>query len=290
VNQLLAGGAAILALCCAMPAHAQAQVQDPGPLLEETVFDGDYLAIGIGAAISPSYTGSDDYVFSPLPIVQGSYKGIDINPRGAGLAVDFIADPQGGGVGFDLGVVARLRSDRASSIEDEVVESLGELDRAVEVGPTAGISLTRVLNPYDSLTFSGDVTWDVAGAHEGMVITPSVSYFTPLSRAMAASLSLGAEYGDEKFHDYYFRVTPAQSVATGGALPVFDPGEGGFTRAGATLLLALDLNGNLADGGWGLVAVGGYSRVLGDAKDSPFTSLRGSADQFLGALGIGYTF
>jgi outer membrane scaffolding protein for murein synthesis (MipA/OmpV family) len=195
-----------------------------------------------------------------------------------------------GGANLDFGVTARLRSDRASDIEDEVVDSLGELDRAVEVGPFVGLNFGQVLNPYDSLTISGDVAWDVAGAHEGMTAMPSISYFTPLSRAIATALSLSAVYGDGDFQDYYFRVTPTQSAATGGALPAYEPEGGGFVKAGATLLLAYDLNGNLADGGWALVAVGGYSRALGDAEDTPYTSVRGTADQFLGALGVGYTF
>lgn len=286
MNQHLAGALLALSLTLLAPARAQEQAA----VIEESVFDGDYLTVGVGAAWSPSYLGSDDYAVSPLPIVQGSYRGIDLNPRGAGLAVDFLRDPEGGGVGLDLGVAARLRSDRAAQIEDRVVESLGKLDRAVEIGPTAGVSFARLFNPYDSLTLTGDVAWDIAGAHGGMVASPSVTYFTPLSRAMAASLSLGAEYGDGEFMDYYFRVTPAQSAATGGALAEFEPDGGGFTSAGAALLLAFDLNGDITDGGWGLVALAGYSRVLGDARASPYTSARGSADQFFGALGVGYTF
>ena len=31
-------------------------------------------------------------------------------------------------------------------------------------------------------------------------------------------------------------------------------------------------------------------RMLGDAADSPITSIRGSANQWRGAVGIGYTF
>ena len=92
--------------------------------MEDTVYSGDYLSVGIGVAVSPSYRGSDDYVFSPAPIVQGSVGGVDINPRAAGLSLDFLPDPDEG-VGFDLGIAARLRSDRATQIEDTVVESLG---------------------------------------------------------------------------------------------------------------------------------------------------------------------
>jgi hypothetical protein len=36
--------------------------------------------------------------------------------------------------------------------------------------------------------------------------------------------------------------------------------------------------------------LGGYTRQLGDGKRTPLTRLRGSADQFLGAVGVGYTF
>jgi len=277
----VAFGAAIT--ICASPVAAQ-DAED-----ESTVFSGDYLSVGAGVVIGPSYLGSDDYVISPAPLVQGSLGGVDINARAAGLALDFVPDPDEG-VGFDFGVAGRLRSDRATQIEDAVVASLGKLDRAIEIGPSAGVSFPKVLNPYDSLTFSTDVLWDVNGAHGGMVVNPSVAYFTPLSKGIAASIALSAEYADSDFQDYYFRVTPAQSLATGGALPTFEPDGGGFTSAGATLLLAYDFNGDITDGGLGLVVIGGYSRVLGDAADTPYTSVRGSKDQFFGGAGIGYTF
>ncbi len=286
--------AALAAAICAslpVPAFAQDSQIDTAPAdpYADTVFSGDYISVGIGAVLSPSYSGSNDYVVSPLPIVQASFGGIDLNPRPAGLAVDFVSD-SGKGPGFDLGIAGRLRADRAQQISDSVVKSLGELDRAVELGPTAGISFPAVFNPYDSVTISTDVMWDVAGAHDGMVIAPSLAYFTPLSEAVAASLTFSAQYADGDFHDYYYRVTPAQNLATGGVLPAFEPQGGGFTSAGVNLLLGFDLDGNLANGGLGLVAIVGYSRMLGDAKRTPFTSVRGSADQFLGGLGLGYTF
>ena len=252
----------------------------------ETVFDGDWVSVGIGAAYSPSYDGSDDYVVSVLPIVQGSVGGVDFNPRPGGLAVDFIPDAEDG-PGLDLGVAARIRRSRASQIKDPVVKSLGELDTAIEVGPTAGISLPALLNPYDSLSFNVDVRWDVAGAHDGMVIDPSVTYFTPLSRGAIASLTLGAEYADDSYSDYYFSVDAAGSAVSG--LPQFQA-DGGFTKASATMLLGYDLDGDATNGGLALVGIGGYSRMLGDAKNTPFTSIRGDADQWFVAVGVGYTF
>lgn len=285
-------GFVLAAALFALPAIAQAQGGPPvetgegPPDFGETIFDGDWVSIGVGAAYSPSYDGSDDYVISVLPIVQGSLGGVDINPRPGGLALDFVPDAEEG-AGFDFGVAARIRRNRADQIEDPVVASLGELDTAIEVGPTAGVSFPGLLNPFDSLSFNLDARWDLAGAHDGMVIDPSVTYFTPLSRGVIASLSLGAEYVDDKYADYYFSIGPAASATSG--LPQFDA-DGGFTKFSATVLTGVDLNGDATDGGLALVGIAGYSRMLGDARRTPFTSIRGNANQWFLAAGIGYTF
>ncbi len=287
--------AAVLLATCASPALAQDDT-DPGMALpddgqssgidsEDTVFDENWLTIGAGAGLTPSYTGSDDYVVFPLPLVQGRVGPVRINPRAAGVALDFM--PKGGKVDFQLGPSLRIRNDRADRIKDEVVKRAGELDTAVELGGSAGVSVSQVLNPYDSLSFNVDARWDVAGAHSGMVFEPGVSYFTPVSRGAAVLLSASASFGDDDFNDYYFSVSPQQSVASG--LPQYRA-DGGLNSYGINALVAIDLDGNLANGGFGAFVVGGYSRLTGDAADTPYTSIRGSADQFLGGVGLGYTF
>lgn len=285
---LWVAGATLVAFACPALAQEDTTVAGPPDEVEDSpsVYEGDWVSLGAGVGYGPSYDGSDDYVFFPAPLIQGQIGPIGINPRPAGIALDFVKDPEDG-VGFDFGVAARLRSNRADQIEDPVVEAAGELDRAFEIGPTAGVSIPGLLNPYDSLSFSVDARWDVAGAHEGMVVDPSVSYFTPLSRGMAAALTFSAEHASDDYADYYYSVSPAQSAASG--LPLYQA-DGGFTKAGATLLLGVDLDGNLENGGFALVGIGGYSRMLGDAKRTPYTSLRGDADQWFTALGIGYTF
>ena len=281
---ILALPAAMLAL--ASPAFGQDLEQLAGAAGGETAFDGDWLSFGLGVGLNPSYEGSDDYNFIPVPLIQGEVAGIGINPRPAGLAFDIVPDPDEG-AGFSFGPSIRLRASRAQSINDPVVESVGELDRAIEIGPSAGIAVPKVLHEYDSISLSLDARWDIAGAHEGFVLAPSITYFTPLSRGAAVSLTVDAEHGDDRFMEYYYSVTPEDALASG--LSPFQA-QGGFTRAGALLIAGLDFNGDLADGGLALFAIGSYSRMLGDAKASPFTSERGSADQWLGALGLGYTF
>lgn len=278
------------ALALAAPAVAQDVDTPPAsdPDAGESVFDGDYLTIGAGGAYVPSYDGSDDYVFTPVPLIQGSIAGIGISPRGGGLALDFIPDGAGAGAHFAFGPTVRLRMSRANQVKDEVVKLLPELDTAIEVGPSAGVSFPGVLNPYDSLSMTVDVRWDVAGAHNGMVVDPSLSYLTPLSTGMVAALSVSGEWADDDFMDYYYSIDADAAAVTG--LDQFKAGGGGFKSVGANLLLGWDLDNDLRNGGLALFAVGGYSKLLGDAADTPFTAERGSANQWLGGVGIAYTF
>lgn len=299
-NRVLRAARAALILA-AVPLAAPLAAQDPGneirppesptppPEAPPTVFDGDWITLGGGVAYSASYDGSDDYVFSPLPFLQGRLGGVAINPRPTGLALDFVPDGDGP-VNFNLGLAARLNRNRADQIEDEVVLAYGELDTAIEVGAAIGVSISKVLNPFDSLSVGADILWDVNGAHNGMTINPSITYFTPVSRAAAISFSLSARHVDDDYAGYYYSVPVAPaSVPVADRLPTFTA-EGGFDKIGANLLLAYDFDGDLTNGGLAGFLIGGYSRMQGDAADTPFTSVRGDPDQWFVGLGLGYTF
>ena len=286
-------GASFLASGLACPALAQqsdtAEERPAGP--PQSVFDGDYLTVGVGAGYVPSYSGSDSYNLQILPIVQGSLGGVDINPRPAGLALDFVPDPDDG-IAFSAGPMIRLRSDRddAEDINDDIVAAYGELERAVEVGASVGIKFPKQLNPFDSVSINLDAAWDVAGAHGGMYWSPSVTYFTPLSFSTAASLTLSATFVDDDFADYYYTVPPTNSLLPDEDLLPGFAAKGGMQSYGLNLFVAHDLSGNVLDGGLSVVGIGGWSKLTGDAKDTPFTALRGNDDQFFVALGLGYTF
>ena len=251
-----------------------------------SVFDGDWVTVGIGAALGPSYSGSNDYTISPAPVLQGSIGGIRLAPRPAGLAADLIQDGEGR-ITYNFGPAFRLRSDRADDIEDEVVKLAGELDRAFELGFSAGIGVKQVLSRADNLSLELDVRWDIAGAHSGRVIEPSIAYFSPLNRGMIGIFNVSAQFVDDGFADYHYSVDAEQSAATG--LAEFQA-EGGFNSIGANALLIVDFDGNLTNGGLSGVIITGYSRLQGDAADTPYTSVRGDPNQFFAALGIAYTF
>ena len=283
----------ILAATAAMTAaSAQAQTQESESAKagapDRGVFAGDWVTVGIGAGYAPSYEGSDDYVLFPAPIAQGSIGGIDFGARGPGLYADLIADGNSdSNVKFLAGPLFRVRLDRNSKIKDPVVRALGKEDVAIEVGATAGVSFSKVLNPFDTLSISSDIQWDVAGAHKGRLITPGVSYSTPLSEAIFTSLSFSATHVDGNYADTYFSIDALGSAVSG--LPAYDA-DGGWKSYGASLLGGVDLSGDARDGGWGMFGLASYSRLTGDAKRSPVTSIRGDADQWFLAAGVSYTF
>ena len=281
-----------VALCVSVALCAPAFAQDSeAPTVEmpnRGVFAGDWVTVGLGAGYGPSYDGSDDYVLFPAPLAQGSVGGFDFGARGPGLYVDLIADGNSGSnVKFLAGPLFRVRMDRNSNIKDPVVRWLGKEDVAIEVGATAGVSFSNILHPFDTVTISSDIQWDVAGAHKGRIISPSIAYSMPLSTAIFTNLSVSAVHVDDNYADTYFSIDAAGSAASG--LPTFTA-DSGWKSYGASVLGGVDLSGDARDGGWGAFALVSYSRLTGDAKRSPVTSLRGDADQWFLATGVSYTF
>ncbi|KUO56600.1 MAG: hypothetical protein APF78_06210 [Sphingomonadales bacterium BRH_c3] len=256
------------------------------PARPRSIFAGDWIALGAGFVYANSYSGSDESRVIPVPVVAGNYKGIGVRPRAAGLSFNFL-ETMRGDVTFSAGPIFRFRSDRAGTIKDDVVAAAGKLETAIEVGGQAGVTFNGVFTGYDRVSAGIDVLFDVAGAHRGTIIDPGISYSTPLGPGTIVALSAGAQYVDGDFADYYYSVTPAQSAASG--LPEFDA-DSGWHKAGATLAMGFDLNENFRDGGLIFGGALGYRRMLGDAAATPFTSLRGDADQLTAIFGVAYVF
>lgn len=276
---------AFAACCAALPSLAYAQA---GPLPSpDEVNNRDTLTVAGGVGITPDYEGSDDYRWIPAGAIRGRYHGIGFTTRGAYLYVDVI--PRGSGKwDIELGPMAGLRFNKRSHIEDDVVELLPNTNTAYELGAFAGIAYNGLTNPYDRLAFRVDVMNDVGNAHESTVISPNIEFSTPVSRSTYIGANVGMEFVSDKYADYYYTITPAQSVATGGLLAPFDA-DGGMKNWKAGLLVNQSLTGDLLHG-FSIFGVGQYSHLVGDFRDSPIVSDRGSAGQWLAAAGLAYTW
>jgi outer membrane scaffolding protein for murein synthesis (MipA/OmpV family) len=276
---------ALAACCLSTPALAQSTGGAPLPSPQE-IAAKDSFTVGVGAALIPDYEGSDDYRIIPAGAVRGKVSGISFSTRGAYLYVDLI--PQSGKLGFDAGPILGARFDNRRHTDDPVVKLMLKRKTAIEAGGFVGVSLRGLTNPYDTLALHVDVLHDIGNAHKSTLVSPNVEFSTPLSRRTYASASVGAEIVSNKFADYYFGVSPADRLATGNQLPLYNPG-GGLKNWKASLLLNQSITGDLL-GGFSIFGVGQYSRLVGDFKRSPIVSMRGNANQWIGAAGLAFTW
>jgi MipA family protein len=275
-----------LAASFASPAFAQSQPTAGALPTPEEVANKDTVTVAAGAAIVPDYEGSDNYRIIPAGAIRGKVHGFSFTTRGSYFYLDVI--PHSGKVDFDVGPIVGVRFNSRKKIDDDIVKLLPKRKTAIEVGGFAGVSFHGLTNPYDTLALRVDVLHDIGKAHKSTVFSPNVEFSTPLSMRTYASLNVGAEFVSNKFADYYFSLTPADSIRTGAVLPPFNA-DGGMKNWKVGLLLNQSLTGNLLHG-ISIFGLGQYSRLVGDFKRSPIVSQRGSANQWIGAVGLGYTW
>jgi len=283
--------AAVLAAASllAAPAYAQDASSPPQPAPVQSSVSDDSLTVGVAGAYLNDYEGSDAYRFVPAPGAIGSYKGFSFQLAGNRLSADLIPTRPGPVVDVQAGplVVVNFNRNNIDNIDSRRVRALGELDTAIEVGGYVGIGKTGVVtSPYDKISVSLSYRTDVNGAHGGGIWQPSINYLTPLSLKAAVGLFASAERASDGYARYYFSIDPAGAARSG--LSAYNA-NGGWKNYAVGVIGTYALTGDLLQG-FKVVAGGTYRRMLNDFGDSPIVRQEGSRSQWLGAVGIAYTF
>ncbi len=278
------------ALFVAHPAVAQEAAANVPPNTPGALdVSGDRITVAAAGVYLPDYEGSNDYRFTAAPAAIGSIKGYSFTLLGNRASVNLIRVRPGPGVNFELGPVGVIDINRDSigQISDRRVKALGRIGTTVELGGYVGINKTGVItSPYDTLSATVSYRTDVGGVNHSYVITPSISYLTPLSRRAAAGLFGSTQIVGRRFAQTYESVSVQQSVASG--LPAY-VAHGGVSSYTLGAFATQSITGDLLHG-LKLVAGGTYSRELGSFSYSPLTRIAGSPHQWIGAVGLGYTF
>jgi MipA family protein len=246
----------------------------------------DSITIGVGGVITPRFEGAEDYTLSPGGALRGRVSGVAFSTVGTALFVDLVPSSGGPGTKFIAGPIAHLGLNRSSlkRIRDPQIVALGKIPVSVDVGGHVGLSRTGLItSDFDNLTLDVAVSHDVTSVHDSLIVTPSISYGTPLSTKAFVGISVSATHVGRGFAERYFGVTPAQSTASG--LSVYTPGAG-IKDVNFGVLGNLALSGNLRRG-LSLFGIGSYAKLLGDFGRSPIVRDR---NQFFGGLGLAYTF
>jgi outer membrane protein len=230
------------------------------------------IKVGGVAIIQPTFEGSNNYevVGFPFafPIFSGGGPGIFSRFEAKGLDdVRFKLIERGGFVAGPLGGYNLGRDED----NDDALDGLGDVDGGVVAGGFVGYRVGPVL--FDTSfhnTFGDD---------GGYLIRFGAEVERPLRERLLLTARIGATYADEDYMQNYFGVNAAQSAASG--LAEFDA-DAGFKDVFAEVGLKAQLDAN-----WEARASVRYSRLLGDAADSPIVE---SEDQFTTLLGVAYKF
>lgn len=238
---------------------------------QESDGDSQWSArIGILGAFVPDYEGSSSYEWRAYPDLDITYGDrFFIDRRGAGI--NFLTSDAltaGVSIGYDSG--------RDESDNRRVLRGLGDIDETAIGSIFASYSVGR-------LSLSASVGTDILGeGHEGTTIGLSANYSLPVGERLILFAGPSATWASDNYMQNLFGITAAQAARSGRASY---RAEAGFKDVGFTIYGAYRLTG-----GWAVTGVAGYKRLLGDAADSPLVAGDGSADQFIGGLGLSYLF
>ena len=235
--------------------------------------------VGGGAGLSPDYLGSDDTTFAAAPVARIQ---IGKGERYAKLLITELSVNVLDNRTWSLGPLLNYRPGRDDNVDDSVVSSMREIEDTLEVGLFGGWTWISKNDPRSRLSASLSAKQDIADEHGGFLIDAGVRNFHPFSRSFVVSYGANLTYASSDYTDTYFGVDVADAAVTG--LRAFDA-DAGFRDVRLSLMAIQSLSLN-----WHIAAGAVYSRLLGDAKDSPVVSDRGDENMFFLGAGVVYAW
>lgn len=224
------------------------------------------FTLGAGAGIAPEYRGADTYEAIPIPFVEARLGRLFINPIT--------------GIGWHVVQTEQLTISPVVSYERgrDDVGDISDLEK-VDDSAMAGVLVSWTPGPWQ---FNTELATPVGGDLEGVRLRSYLRYRGRLTKQLSYGFGPGATWANEKWNDALFSVSDEGAARSG--LDAYNP-DGAFLRA--------SLNGRLTyhfTREWSISSIARYSRLFGDAADSPIVKEVGDANQWFGSLLMSYSF
>lgn len=232
--------------------------------------------VGLAVGMVPEYEGSDDYEFAAVPIAQYTWDNRYIALSGTQFEINLLDHET-----FLVGPLANYRPGR-DDVDDNAVDRMKDIDPAVEVGAFVGAKFADSQNPRIRARVGLDLLADVSDEHDGYTFHIYGTGWYPVGPQVDIGLRGGSTYADDDYMSTYFGVSQADSLRSG--LRRYSA-DGGIKDIYFQPMVAWHINKE-----WHAVAALRIKRLLSDAEDSPVVDDRGSANQYLLAVGIVYSF
>lgn len=219
------------------------------------------LSLGVGPQYRPDYFGSNDYEFTADPQIYLKFKNfVFLDDDGADFALFGFSNVR-------FGPSVRIKGRRKES-DNPALMGLGDVGKTFEIG---GFVATTFL---DRFSFKAKARHGVKTGHRGTIIDGNLTALLFKAGPISLSTSAQASWINDRYADAFFSVTPAQSLASGGVLSVYDAGPG-IRNVGASI------NGyiNIRDR-WSLNPYASYDYVFEQIAATPIIDQFGSRRQF----------
>ena len=241
-----------------------------GPAADEA---DTQLAVGPLAGFRPDYAGSNDYEAIPAPFLRGRYRNT-VFLEGLTVGVDVLQlGSRREGFALTAGPVLSGDVGRDEDV-NRALDGLGDVDPGLEVGGVVELA-------YLFTSLRAQARQEVAGGHGGLLCDLELRASLPIRRVRLDAI-LGTTWADDDYMGAYFGISPARAARSG--YPAFDAGSG-FRDVD----LLLGASYFLTDS-WLVRVQATYTRLLGDAADSPIVEDAGSPDQVFVGAGLAYRF
>ena len=243
---------------------------EPAGDYEAAKAKGTQVSLGLGAGAAPDYEGSNDYTPVPLLFARVAWEsGMFLRFEGGTLRANLVPSHT-----WRFGPVVKYIRPR-DHVEDKKVSDLKDVDAAIMAGGFAGYDIGK-LSTYIQ------VVQDVSGANDGLLATLGVGYSVKISDPVHMVLMASTSYASGDYMSTYFGIDSRDSARSGLKTYNADPG---FKDVGAGVMVNYSIWEHV-----GFRVLANYTRLVGDAEDSPIVDDRGSANQLFGGLMVTYTF
>ena len=231
--------------CCTAPALAVTAPAMPK--------DWD-ITLGVGAAMRPTFEGSDRYTATPIPLLSVRWRDM-VSIGDGGLSVYWHRKRLGGGLTFDSG-----RKDHGSGgvfeSGDDRLKGLGTINASLGLRGFISYRLGPANFELSATKFTGS-------QNDGVLASFGVSAPLPLTKRLILMPHIRASWASTDTMQTYFGVTPVQAAAS--MFPAFNAGSGlRDVRGGVNLIYRLNTH-------WFLATDTSVTQLLGDAAKSPIS-------------------
>lgn len=238
----------VLGLGMVMPVYAEENIDRD----TETAIPRSKNLYGLGVAVLPKTSGSEEFRMLALPIINANYGDrFYINALQAGV---WLLDSEDKRLRFGLAAQARIGWDAE---DGKLTKGMMDRDFSFDIGPAL-----RWQTDYG--TFNAQWGFDAGGASNGQTV--DLQYIKNLVKNTQFKLNgtLGLTWNNAKFNDYYFGVGRNETAPL---RPAYDAGSGTEYRVG--------LNGSYAIGKESFLLFGGsITRLSNEQANSPIVETR----------------